>query len=31
VFALGTVDITPELLVDTVTRVWVNALGIRRT
>jgi AcrR family transcriptional regulator len=31
VFALGTVDITPELLVDTVTRVWVNALGIPRT
>jgi AcrR family transcriptional regulator len=31
VFALGTVEIPPELLLDTVTRLWVNALGIRRT
>jgi len=28
VFALGTVEMTPELLLDTVTRLWVNALRI---
>jgi AcrR family transcriptional regulator len=31
VFALGTVDIAPELLIQTVTRLWVNALGIHGT
>jgi AcrR family transcriptional regulator len=30
VFAVGAIPITPELLVDTVTRLWVNALGLRR-
>lgn len=30
VFALGTVDLTPELLEATVTRLWINGLGLRR-
>jgi AcrR family transcriptional regulator len=28
VFARGTVNLTPDVLLDTVTRLWVNALGL---